>query len=170
MVHSSVARGGGGVVRAPPPHWREKYAKYPVFIPLLRPIFALKTKIAPPRVLWEEVWWEEIWNLKWYGPEKLFLSLDEDLFFYETTWIWTEKPFQFRWSPFFWRSPKFGLKNRLNLSEVQWKSGSRSFDVVPPQKQPPPMQIPGYAIDGTSKLLGLKSQSKTFNETSSVAL
>ena len=44
--------------------------------------------------------------------------------------IWTAKtglqPVFF----FFWRSPKFGQKNRLNLIYDRLKPGSRSFDVV----------------------------------------
>ena len=47
---------------------------------------------------------------------------------------------------FFWRSPKFGKKNRLNLIEDRSKCGSRSFDVAfSLQNSPPPFQIPGYA-------------------------
>ena len=45
-------------------------------------------------------------------PEKLGFSLVEDIFF------------------LFWRSPKFGQKNQLNLSEDRSKSGSRSLEVV----------------------------------------
>ena len=54
---------------------------------------------------------------------------------------------------FFWRSSEFGLKNRLNLSEDQRKSGSRSFDVVSKLQNSPPMQIPGYAHDSHDSFL-----------------
>ena len=60
----------------------------------------------------------------WLRPDKL--SLAEDRFFFLT-------------------SPKFGQKNRLNLSEDRLKSGSRSFDVAHSLQNSPPFQIPGYA-------------------------
>ena len=68
-----------------------------VFLALWKLIFALKTKIAPPKGNWDE-------NLRWCGVEKEGLSVHEDLFFYlEITCIWTEKPSQIRWKPFcFW--------------------------------------------------------------------
>ena len=80
------------------PHWPEKSAKYPVFS-TLRLIFALKTKIAPPPPQWY-LRWDLVKNLIWYGPEKLGLSVDEDLFFGDHL-ILAEKQSQFRWRPFF---------------------------------------------------------------------
>ena len=46
---------------------------------------------------------------------------------------------------FFWRSPEFGRKNRLNLIKARLKSGSKSFNVFSSFQNSPPVQIPGYA-------------------------
>ena len=77
------------------------------FLALFRPIFAQKTKILAPSALAMRIG---------QGPDmtstrKLGFPLAEDLFF-------------------FWRSPKFRQKNRLNLSKDRPKSDTRSFAIV----------------------------------------
>ena len=63
------------------------------FLALLRLIFALKTKIAPPLEL------------------AMRIGLEPDVNLTRKTGL------QSGWGPFFWRSPKFGQKNQPNLSE-----------------------------------------------------
>ena len=71
---SSVARGGRGDI-APPIGL--KSMQNTLLLALVRPIFALKTKIAS-HWLWQ---WELVKDLMWFRPEKLGFSLAEDLFF-----------------------------------------------------------------------------------------
>ena len=74
-----------------------------------------------------------------------------------------EKNLNFGENLFFWKSPKYEQKNRLNLLEDQSKSGSRLFDFVfSPQNSPPPMQIPGCAT-GYAPLLSTVPNSTMFS-------
>ena len=92
---------------ATPPPIGLKSMQNTTFLTLLRPIFALKTKIAPH---WH--WrWELIRDLMWFPPEKLGFSLLEELFS-------------------FGDHLKLEKKKWLNLSEDRSKSRSRSIDVV----------------------------------------
>ena len=70
-----------------------------------------------------KIWFQPGWRPFYFGDH---LNLER-----KTVWI-SVKTF------YFWRSPKFGHKNRLNLNEDQPKSGSRSFDVVSSLQNSPP--------------------------------
>ena len=127
-----------------------------MFLAVLRLISALKTEIAPPKIVRWEV--------------EVGVSAHEDLFFcFEITWFWREKRSEFRWRPFFffffwrsldfreinalnfgddlfffWRSLDFGQKNALNLPQ----SNSRQMKIrvkfvygwIKLQKKPPPLE------------------------------
>ena len=106
-VASSVARGEGWLE---PPYWPEEYAIYPVFS-TFETDFCTKNENSPPNGTGNENWSRTLRNIDQFEQSwdvyRLYFSED-----------------------FFWRSPKFGQKNRLNLSEDRSKCGSRSFDVV----------------------------------------
>ena len=134
--HSSVARGGGANGAINPPIG-PKSRQNSMFLTVLRLIYALKAKIAPPKIVRWEV--------------EVGVSAHENFsFFFEITWFWTETRSEFRWRPFFffffWRSLDFGHKNDLNfLNPIQdkWKFGSSSFTFEPNLKNP--LWNPGYA-------------------------
>ena len=99
---SSVARGGeeGG---ATAPLNGLKSMQNSMFLVLLRPIFAPKMKTAPTNGIWELKLWRTWRYLDQNSGGFLFWSspkIREDLFFF-----------------FFWRSPNFGRKDRLNFGE-----------------------------------------------------
>ena len=95
---------------------------------LLRPIFALKRKIAPPPLPLA---------LAMRNGQRPEVTSTRKL--WASTWL---KTF------FFLKSPTFGQKNRLNLSEDRSKSGSRSLMLLPVSKTAPsPLQIPVCAPD-----------------------
>ena len=119
-------------------HWRWELVKdlFLRFLVLLRPIFALKTKITPH---WH--WrWELVQDLMWFRPEN-WVSAWQNTFFSV------------------WRSPTFGQKYRLNLSEDLFFFGDHpNFDRkrlnLREERccfQPPPLQIPGYVPDSEKK-------------------
>ena len=75
------------------------------FFVLLRPIFAPKLKIAPPTgfgsrsceglaVIWTRI-------VEFFGSGAQPKSVKTFFFLFEITWCWPEKPFEFRWRPFF---------------------------------------------------------------------
>ena len=81
------------------------------FLVLLRPIFAEKMKTVPPPKKFG-CWSREVVAV--IRPEKPFNFR-----------FWPKNPSQFRWRPFFfWRTPVFGLKDRLNF-RVRPKSSSQ---------------------------------------------
>ena len=98
------------------------------FLTLLRPIFALKTKAAPLLGVSDKNWsktkrdWDQKTGLQ-PGWRPFFFFGDHPNLKRKTVSI-SVKTF------FFWRSPKFRQKNRLNLIADRSKSGSRLFDVV----------------------------------------
>ena len=106
-----------------------------MFLAVLRLIFALKTKTAPPNEIGVRAGEDRemmmtsrsgcqcTWRPFFFGDH---LILDEEktlwisaktFFFLEITWIWTEKLSEFQRRPFFWRSLDFGQKNILNFGE-----------------------------------------------------
>ena len=75
-----------------------------MFLAVLRLIFALKTKTAPPKRSWVRV-----------GEDRGIMMTNRS-------------GCKYTWRPFFWRSPDFGQKNILNYGEdlffifILWKS------------------------------------------------
>ena len=116
------------------------------FLALLRPIFALETKIAHPllKSMGDENWSRTKCDL----DQKNFFSLSQELrpffffFFLGDHLKLDRKTVPILVKTFFLgggRSPYFGQKNRLNLIKDRSKSRSRSFDVVSSlQNSPPP--------------------------------
>ena len=69
---SSVARGKGGGAWAPPIGL--KSMQNTLFLALLRPIFALKTKIANPNGVWHETWSRTWYDMNQKNWVKTFLA------------------------------------------------------------------------------------------------
>ena len=104
------------------------------FLALLRPIFALETKIALTKGMGDEG--PNVILTRKNGFQPVLRS-----FFFEIILIWTKKRPNFGEDLFFGRrgrSSYFGQKNRPNLITDRSKSGSRSCDVVSSLQNSPP--------------------------------
>ena len=131
------------------------------FLVLLRPIFAQKMKTAPP----EGIWCRSCKGFVVIRPEEPFefpISAEKSVSISVKTF-------------FFWRSPVFGRKirlnfqfwpknpsqfriNRLNLIQEQWKFGSRSLTVVSLfQKSPRP---PFFQILATRLIIAIHTNNR----------
>ena len=98
-----------------------------MFFVLLRPIFWEKWKIAPPHSKTAPPQTSEFAKL---DEKSVSISVKTFFFFFEITWFWAKKSFEFRISaekslsilvktffffPVFWRSPNFGRKKSFEF-------------------------------------------------------
>ena len=135
-----VGSQGGGGAWAPPPLGL-KSIQNRTFLVLLRPIFAQKIKTAPPEGFWVPKLWRScrdsarrtVW-ISDFG-RKIRLNFVEDLFFWRSPVFGRKNRLNFRFRP---KKPSQFRINRLNLIQEQRKFWSRSLAVVSLfQKSPP---------------------------------
>ena len=125
-----------------------------LFLDFLRPIFALKTKIAPPMVLGIRLGKEP--GMKWTRKTGAQLGW-RPFFFFGDHLTSAGKTVSILVKTFFFEITWFWQKNRSNLIQHWWNFGSSWFTVVSSFQKSPPTPLCEFLAPrvATNKLLPL---------------